>query len=131
MAVSDGSQDGIEDAVEFVQHLPIPETQDAVALLFEPGVTGGIRRAADLETVLCTVHFDDETGLMANEVHDVAADGRLPAHVQAVEAVDRQRMPELAFSRCEVPAQAPCPVALPVAHADVLPRIPSPLVGEG
>ncbi|MBB4017141.1 hypothetical protein GGR16_002170 [Chelatococcus caeni] len=42
-----------------------------------------------------------------------------------------QRMPELSLGRREFPAQTPCPVALPVAHADVLPRIPSPHVGEG
>jgi len=43
------------------------------------------------------VEFDDEAGLLAGEVGEVAADRVLAAELQAIEATATESLPELAF----------------------------------
>jgi hypothetical protein len=64
-------------------NLVVPESQDAIAGLAQKLISSRVVTLAPIETVLSTVHLDDELGTSTFEVNDVGRDWRLPAKMVA------------------------------------------------
>src|SRR5690606_28721024 len=66
------------------------EAEEAEAFALEPCVAPAMMLGCQF-SMLATVHFNNEPGLVTNEVDDVGANGLLPAelHAQLLHAEDR------------------------------------------
>jgi hypothetical protein len=68
-------------AVDVLQHIIVPEAQDAIALRSKIDgslcISGNVLRLI----VLRSIDFDDEASFVAGEVSEVRTDGGLPAEV--------------------------------------------------
>jgi len=75
----DGCKDYFQDAAEIFDHVIIPETQHAPAMLLKPSC------AIDLilgdRAVLTPIEFDDRRSLFANEIDDVSPDWYLASEL--------------------------------------------------
>ena len=76
-------------------HFMIPEPQDAISLLGQPGVPPGI--AFGLDGVLAPVDLDDEIALETDEIDDVWTKHVLAAELQPCKLAAAQMMPQQAF----------------------------------
>ena len=74
-------EDDLENAVEVLEDLVVPETKCAIAPLCEPGIAFGIF----LTAVLAAVDLDDETFGQTGEVRDVGTEGHLSSKTVALE----------------------------------------------
>jgi hypothetical protein len=103
----DGQLYGRQNTVGIFDHVAIPESQNAIALtdkVRSPHLVNGI------VGVLPTVKLNDELELVAREITEIAADGRLSAEVMDLERRLTQMMPEyfLDIGRIATkPARAP------------------------
>jgi len=80
------------NAVEICQDLVVPKPQNAIALaLQELGSRGfPVRRTI----VSATIHFDDQPGLVADKISNVAADRHLAAKPVALHLARAQYLPD-------------------------------------
>ena len=90
------------NTIGILQHIVVPEAQDAVSFGFDYSRSGAVRFRA----MLPAIDFDDEPGAMANEVGDKMPDRRLPAKMMLVEAF-AQYAPQRALGVGHVAAQPP------------------------
>ena len=97
-------EDGVEDALDIVHHLVVPEAEDGVAARFQHNGAGGV--VGLTIGVLAPVEFDDQAGRVANEVGDLAVDGRLTTELEAVELAVAESAPQFAFDVGLVAAEA-------------------------
>jgi uncharacterized lipoprotein YbaY len=81
-----------EHTIQVIQDLVIPETQHPVTLRFQYSCAFEIV-GLPIE-VLAAIHLDDQFLYRSTEIHDVAADGVLPAKVDVVHLVPAQHPPE-------------------------------------
>jgi hypothetical protein len=65
----DGRQDYFQNAAEILDHVIIPETQHAPAMLLEPSCAIGVIFCD--RAVLTAVELDDQRSFLANEIDDV------------------------------------------------------------
>jgi hypothetical protein len=74
-------QDRFHHAIDVLQYVIVPETQDSIALRLK--ISGSFRIADNVIrlTVLRSINFDDNTSLMAGKVSEVRTDGGLPSKV--------------------------------------------------
>lgn len=96
-------QNSIKYSIEIIQNLMIPEPDDAITTLLEPGRPRLIRTA--LFHVLTTVQFDDQLFVKADEVNDERSDRFLATELMAVDIAAAKLAPEFPFSFCLVRPQ--------------------------
>src|SRR4051812_13325183 len=89
-----GGIDGVENAVEIVAQLGIPEPEHAVAFAFEPAGPGFVPESHVVPAVVPAVKFDEQSCLQASEIRHITADRNLPAKMAAVEGNAFKRSPE-------------------------------------
>jgi hypothetical protein len=106
----------VQNHAPLCQYFMVPEPQDAETLLFQPGGAPGI---CDAVAMLAAIGFDDQSGVVAEEIGDERADGNLPAKLEGAEPPIAQHRPELAFGLGRLPAhgagaglQGRCPLTL-------------------
>ncbi len=89
--------DGIENAVEILDQIGIPEAHHLEPLLVQfggsPGIVGGI----PFQPVLASVEFDNEFSFKRNEVGDIGSYRLLTAELEPVESAIAESVPEFAF----------------------------------
>jgi hypothetical protein len=68
------------NAIQISQHFVIPEAREAITLRLQPRSPRPILRS--LHCMLATIDFDDKPCLMADEIHNIAADRRLLAKMR-------------------------------------------------
>ena len=83
--------DAVEDGVEIVVDIDVPDAQGPEALRREEGIASDV---LGIFGMLPAVGFHDELGLEADEVGDVGADRYLPPKLQAGQATIAQMPPE-------------------------------------
>ena len=87
--------DGRQDVVHVLQYLIVPEAQDVKTASFED--RGALRVVVLLVRVPAAIQFDDQLGIDAHEIGDVAVDWELAAELEAVEVASPKAAPELAL----------------------------------
>ncbi len=75
--VAKSLQNRLEHAVRVAEHVIVPKAQDPKSLTLEPGAARGVRFHP--VGVLSPIDLDDQAAAQANEIDDVAANGRLAA----------------------------------------------------
>ena len=93
-AFGDRRADHVERDVSAADHEFVAKPEEAIAMFAQPGVA---RRVVSLLLVAImrrAVEFDREAMLHAEEIHDIAADGNLPAEFQPVQPAAAQRAPQ-------------------------------------
>jgi len=93
--VVDRRQNGLEHAIDFGEHLVIPEAQHQVPHRFQLGRSFGVRRSAN--SVLSTIELNDDVVLEAGEVRHEIADRRLTLELEAVQLPGSQMLPQHLF----------------------------------
>ena len=96
-------QDFCHDAFGLLQHVVIPEAQDAVALVLQKQVA--LLVVGLLIGVLSAVQFYDESGFDRDKVHDVVSNGILAAEFDVVKSSRPQVSPQAPLGVCHVLAQ--------------------------
>jgi hypothetical protein len=92
--------------IKLLHDFVIPEPQNLETLRTQPGIA--LMVMVGLHGVLSAVHLDDERGLVADEIDDVAPHGLLAFELQAHEAVRAQVIPKLLFGLGLVRSEAFC-----------------------
>src|SRR3954453_7196038 len=92
-----GGIDGVENAVEIVVELGIPEPENAVALGLEPAGPGFVPGGHVVPAVVPAVEFDRKPRLETAEIRHVGADRNLPTKMAAEERNIIERAPERLF----------------------------------
>jgi hypothetical protein len=94
-------EDGQQHPFHILQHIVIPETDDAVSLAFEKLRAGRVPRCGGV--MLSTVHLDGEPGFPAQKIADEGPDGHLPAELPAVQLPPAEVPPQPFLGIGEVP----------------------------
>jgi hypothetical protein len=91
------------DAVEICQDLVVPESEDAIAFALQEPASLGLpwRRAI----VLTAVDFEDQPGLVAHEIGDVAAQRYLAPELVPLRLMRAQYSPDPPFRVSHVLSQ--------------------------
>ena len=82
-------------AVNVLQHIIVPESQNSDALRMKPCRSRGV--LLDLDSVLPAIHLDDQFAFKADEVSDVATDRCLTAEPVSIHLLVPQNCPKLAL----------------------------------
>jgi hypothetical protein len=83
---------------QFLDHLGIPETQNAKSII--PQYSGSGFVLLFIHIVLPAVQFDDETTLKTTEIHNIPFDGLLTSESESPEAARTQMSPKDPFDVC-------------------------------
>ena len=75
--------DVLEHARDILIYIDVPVAEHAKALLFEAAIPPAITCSLQVKAVLAAVHFDDEPGPAADEIHDSAVARVLPSEMKA------------------------------------------------
>jgi len=78
---ADGGQDHFQDTAEILDHVIIPETQHAPAMLLKPSRAVGLILGD--RAVLTAVEFDDQRSFLADEIDDVPSDRYLASELKS------------------------------------------------
>ena len=108
--------DHLKHSIRVVEHLIIPEPQNAKPLLLKPLVSGLIRFAVSM---LPAIDLNDEAPFKADEINDVSPNRHLTLEFEALKSVGAQPIPKLplgirhigAQSFGLIPRHAPSPVS--------------------
>ena len=95
LRISQGSIDCREHVIGMLQYVDIPEAKHAIVLPRQK-----VRALLIVVTafeVLAAVEFDDQSGLRADEIADIAADGNLPPEAEAADPAASQTIPQQAL----------------------------------
>ena len=84
-----------ENALEILQDLVVPESDDPESLSLQPVRAPGIGRL--LDRVLPAIQFDDESLLEAEEIHVIGSDGNLGSESMPVELLAPKPSPKVAL----------------------------------
>jgi hypothetical protein len=84
--------DGFDVTIRLLQHIVIPEAQDAEAFRLQPSVTASIPLRLCFR-VLRAIRFDNELRSVAHEVHDVDANRLLASERKAFHLPGAQPRP--------------------------------------
>jgi hypothetical protein len=87
--------DRLVDTVEICQDLVVPKPQNAITLVLQE--LGSRAFPARRATVLATIDFHDQPGLVAHKVRNVAAERHLAAELVAFDSMRAQYLPDSAF----------------------------------
>ena len=79
--------------------LGIPKANDAISFLFQPKLSFLIPRCGFIFIMMSAVQFDDQAGGLAEKVHHVGADRRLPPEMCALYREFFQSTPQCALVR--------------------------------
>jgi len=107
------NQDGVADVRAAFEDFEIPETHHPEALAFDERSAPVV--IDDGLGMLPAVQFDDQLGVDAAEVGDVAADGILPSPLPAAEPAVAQGLPESGFGAGLAGAEVSCPLGWRIA----------------
>jgi hypothetical protein len=99
-------QDRFHHAVDVLQHIIVPETQDAIALRLEIGGSSCILGDVLRLIVLRSIDLDDEAPFMTGEVSEEGTNCPLPAEVRVLDWQMTQMPPEFAFGVSHVATQS-------------------------
>lgn len=88
-------RDGLENRVEFLEDLVVPEPQDLEAVLFEPAAPALV--VGLLLGVLATVELDDQLLLQAGEVDEEGAEHLLAPELVSENLSAAQPRPQQLF----------------------------------
>ena len=94
--------DRLLDAVGICQDLVVPKSQDPIALILQETTSLGLRRRRAI--VLAAVDFNDQPGLVAYKVGNIAADRHLAAELVSLHLMRTQYLPEPLFRLGHVPS---------------------------
>ena len=89
----EGCCDCLQDAPSVRHHLVIVESQDAISFGSEKSVTSNIALLMLRVEMLPTVNFDDQVGIVTNEIGNVRSNGRLPSEACADKSFRPHRIP--------------------------------------
>ncbi len=90
-----------------MHHVIVPDTKNAVAGLFEPGVSTGVGSAVRM---LAAINLDDESGRLTDKIGDEIPDRLLAAKFPAINASAAKSGPEPLFHICRFAPHALCPL---------------------
>ncbi len=90
----------VANAVEVIEHLAIPETQDTNTVLEQNGGATCVFRYGVRLGVLAAVEFGGQPVFSAEEVQNEARHGNLPSPFVAIQPPVAQAAPEQAFGVC-------------------------------
>jgi hypothetical protein len=95
-------RDGHQNAIDILQNVVVPETENSVPARVEEPSSYGIPRFR----MLATIRFDDELGINAKKIGDVRSDRRLPTKLQPVQLPIAEVVPQTLFGVGRVLTQA-------------------------
>jgi len=113
--------DNMKDSMDICENIIVPESQDLISLIFEPGVTYLV--PVDLIRMLSSVELYYDSFLEADEVNYVRSNRLLPSEFQAGEPFCPQISPEEAFCIGGSLSQRFCMLGSDFRHAP----LPDPL----
>ena len=87
-----GASDRLHHPIQVLDHLAVPEPDDLKSARLEHLRPLGV--VIGLIKVLSAVEFDDQLGVDAGEIGDVAVNRKLAAELEPVELASSQRPPE-------------------------------------
>ncbi len=87
-------RNGFKNAVDIGQHIVVPKSQDAIAVIDEPAITDTVMLAVHM---LTAVDLDDKSSLATNEVCNIRSDRLLPNEFEPIDRARSQPIPKLAF----------------------------------
>jgi hypothetical protein len=99
--------DGVEDTVQVIGHLRVPEPQNPKAFLLQPMLTLGVPDCDLAAGMRAAVEFNGESRCQAGEIDDIRTDRDLPAEMRALHGHACQRPPEDLLRLRRAGAQAP------------------------
>ncbi len=124
--------DAVHHALYVVVDIAVPDAKDTEPLSDEVGLPAGIMLALLGAAVGRTVDLEDEAVRQADEIDDVAVDGRLLSELESSRLQSAQMPPELRLGAGPSLAQGACAL---VGHYPLLPGGPPPMTpprkGEG
>ena len=103
--------DHVEGDVAAADHQFVAKPEEAIAMFAQPGVARGVASFLLVAIMRRAVEFDREAMPDAEEIHDIAADGNLPAEFQPVarrRAATATASPRPASSRAEACGRKRC-----------------------
>ena len=98
LAGSEGRADGGQYTLDLGKNLPIRESKDAKAAIFQIGLAHSV--PLGLPVMDGPVHLDNQLSRRRVEIRNVRADGILPSGVDSVRALSPQRFPKLRIRGC-------------------------------
>src|SRR5262249_24329795 len=93
-----GRRNLLQNAVEVLQNVAVPESQHLDAFCVEPTRSSFIIGGRNRNVVLPAVNLDSEANRRTIEIKNILADRMLPAEAQAVDLIAAQRSPKSFFS---------------------------------
>jgi len=90
--LGEGRGEGLQDAVDILHDLVVPESQHAIAARVQPARSFRVLRPPFGVSV--SIDFDDKTGAFAKEVHDKRTEGHLPSELGLLESTCPQVVPK-------------------------------------
>jgi hypothetical protein len=93
-------EDRLDDVIEPLNHVDVPEAQDAIAGRSQEIIASLV--VAHVLSVLTSVEFNDESAIERGEVADVEANLMLAAEFEAGELSSPEAAPEKALGVCLV-----------------------------
>ena len=97
-----------DGAVEVLQHVHIPKTQNAISLAGQQPISYFVPNLVRWIAVLSAIELDHDTARVLDEVQNVGPERRLTPEVEAYCPQQAQPIPELAFDVGCVCTQKPC-----------------------
>jgi hypothetical protein len=102
-----GCDDVVDDGFEVAKHFSRWDTQDCEAPVFEPAIPHGIALGQVAPIMCLAVHFDDQSGGMAEEVGGICSSRMLFAKLKASRPLS-EFLPEKHFGQRHLSAQLAC-----------------------
>lgn len=87
----------IQNSLDLIHDLGIPESNDMIALAFKKGRPLGIVTPCRILRMLAAIKLDNQTDLMTGEISEIAPDRNLAAKMRALNRNAPQLFPELGF----------------------------------
>jgi hypothetical protein len=85
-----GTRDGLQNVIDILEDVIVPEAQHAIAMLHKPFVANGI---AFVDRVLSTFKLDDQSLFTTYEIDDVSSDWLLSNELMTIDLTRAQSIP--------------------------------------
>jgi hypothetical protein len=123
-------KDCVPHPFDILQDFIVPETKDAVAVLYEPSIAQGVAVAF---SVLAAIDLDHESFLSTNKIDNIWPDRFLPHEFESSQRSGTKVSPKLLFGWRRVFPQAPrqCGLLFVCAAHALRPPHPNPLPACG
>ncbi len=91
----------LQNAIEMVDDIVVPESDDAIAATMQINCTAFVIQTVG---VLTSVDFDDEPQFVARKIREEGTDRRLSTKMMRLERLMAQMLPKLFLGLCHAPA---------------------------